>query len=76
MLDVDEVVDRKANGLVSCTCADYLHYAFCKHSYLIGKDRGIFLRPPITMCPIAVAKRRRQGRFKHIVKGGALDYGG
>ena len=61
MIPVDDILARKVKGLVSCTCHDYLHYLFCKHTYGILKKREIILEFPATstMNPAPVNKRKR-----------------
>ena len=76
MVTADDVISRKGKGLVSCTCRDYLHYCFCKHTYIVLRKRSIYLGFPPTMCPVAVHKRKRSGRPRHIHRGEALNRDG
>ena len=32
---LEEILKCKDRSLVSCSCKTYLHYLFCKHTYLI-----------------------------------------
>ena len=82
MLKSDEIIAKKQNGLVSCSCFAYQHYCFCKHTFLIGKRRGIFLGYPPTMDPTPINKRKRDagvkesGAPRHAVRGEALNKNG
>ena len=77
MISADEVIARKNKGLVACTCHEYLHYLFCKHSFGILKKRKIILGFPATMNPAPVNKRKRgAGRPKDIHPGEALNRDG
>ena len=77
MLTADEIVKKGNEGLVSCTCEDYLHYCFCKHSFLIGKERGIFLGTPKRLECMHVSTNPNAGCPKTVMKKrGALDVNG
>ena len=76
MISADDVISRKRKGLVSCTCHQYLHYCFCKHTYSVLRQRKIILGFPPTMFPVPVNKRKRGGRPRHIHGGEALNRDG
>jgi hypothetical protein len=76
IMEVDEILSKGKKGLVSCTCTDYMHCIFCKHSYLILKKRQIFLGYPERLDPFPVNRNRGAGRPSNVARGGALDKNG
>jgi hypothetical protein len=51
IISVAEIKERGNGGLVSCTCAKWLHYTWCQHAFADAYRKKIILGFPPTMDP-------------------------
>jgi hypothetical protein len=76
MMTKEDVIALEDMVLVSCSCSGYLHYCFCKHTFLILKKRGIFTGYPPTLDYMPVRRSRTAGRPNSARGGEALHHEG
>jgi hypothetical protein len=63
---------KKGNGLMCCSCEDYLHFCFCEHVWADYCDKKIITGYRNGVCPIgSVQGRRLAGAPAKSVPGGA-----
>jgi hypothetical protein len=83
--DKDHVLDLccQCNGLVSCTCSNYLMYQWCHHALGFAKKRGIITAWPKNMHPMNMTEMKQAdettkvaGRPRKCVPGEALNKNG
>lgn len=70
------IVEKGNDGLVSCDCSTYLHYAWCYHACSIAMHRKIIIKFPPNMDPSSsfAGKGNGRGRPSSARRGGALEY--
>jgi hypothetical protein len=74
-MECKEIVELDLdNGLVSCDCWTYLHYAWCYHSCLIAFSHGIIKRFPTKLDPRPLFKASQKGCPSTAKKGGVLGH--
>jgi len=71
VISAEEVFKLGDEGLCSCSCKAYQHRAFCHHSAVIWKHRGIIREWPPTLDPRRHAQSK-VGRPQKAIRGGAL----
>jgi hypothetical protein len=80
--DKQHVLDlcRQCNGLVSCTCGNYLMYQWCHHSLGFAKKRSIITEWPKNMHPMNTTEMKQAdkdakvaGRPRKCIPGEALN---
>ena len=76
---VGEIVALGREGLMSCGCETFLHYAACHHFLEDAMRKKIIRRTPIRMSsqlivPLAAARNPHGGRPRHAVAGGARNH--
>jgi nitrogen regulatory protein PII-like uncharacterized protein len=73
IMECKEIVELDLdNGLVSCDCWTYLHYAWCYHSCSIAFSRGIIKCFPTKLDPRPLFKASQKGCPSTAKKGGVL----
>ena len=71
VISFEDVLAMGNSGFMSCSCPVYLHHAWCKHSFVLAKNRKIILEYPPTLDP-RVIKSSRKGRIKKTKPGESL----
>lgn len=65
VLPLEETIALGASGLCSCNCAQFLHYAWCKHACSLSFSRRIITKYPKNKDPTALPGKKLVGRPPH-----------
>lgn len=77
IISLDELLERDfaINGLMSCNCGLYLHYAWCHHSCSVAICREIVLNVPGPEAKAIMRKGKQSvGRPPKALGGGAFGF--